>query len=146
MKNVLRWLPLALLSLALLIAAICFGGQAKEHYAQQQFEMSLTPTPEPTMLSVMQVTPDPDAPTPEPVLRSGSQGDAVLRLQNRLQELGYYTGTPDGQYGPATRDAVALFQQQNGLDSDGIAGSQTTSLLYSDATRPCAATQDTEQP
>ena len=51
-------------------------------------EMSLTPTPLPEIPgSVMAVTADPSAPTPEPVLRTGSRGDDVKTLQSRLHDL-----------------------------------------------------------
>ena len=53
-------------------------------------EMSLTPTPLPEIPgNVMAVTPDPLAPTPEPVLRTGSRSEEVKTLQSRLHDLGY---------------------------------------------------------
>jgi peptidoglycan endopeptidase LytE len=63
------------------------------------------------------------------VLKEGMSGDGVLRLQQMLHDLGYYTGTPDGAYGPGTRSAVASFQAANGLTVDGIAGSGTLGAL-----------------
>ena len=99
-------------------------------------EMSLTPTPippEPT--SVWQVTPDPSLPTPEPVLRSGSRGEDVSNVQSRLKNLGYYTGEVDGQYGAGTKEAVSVFQRQNGLDADGIVGAETRQVLFSAAAK-----------
>ena len=77
-------------------------------------------------------TPAPTA-TPESVLlNTGAQGEAVKRLQERLQELGYYSGKIDGDYGKGTRNAVIAFQRQHGLDADGIAGQQTQAALYAD--------------
>ncbi len=52
-------------------------------------------------------------------------------LQKRLQALGYYTGEIDGQFGPGTREAVVAFQKNNGLDADGLAGTETLKVLYS---------------
>ena len=43
-------------------------------------------------------------------------------MQERLQELGYYQGEVDGQFGPGTKEAVIAFQKMNGLDADGLAG------------------------
>ena len=102
----------------------------------------------------MQVTIDPSLPTPVPVLRSGAQGEAVWQLQERLQALGYLTGSVDGQFGPATKEAVQMFQRQHGLTADGIVGEDTRELLYSDSAQPYAtptpaptqAAQATEAP
>ena len=64
-------------------------------------------------------------------LKKGSRGEEVLILQQRLQELGYFSDAADGEFGSATRDAVLEFQRRNGLDVDGIAGKQTQKKLYS---------------
>ena len=95
-------------------------------------EMSLTPTPLPEIPgNVMEVTPDPSAPTPEPVLRTGSRGEEVKTLQGRLHDLGYYSDEIDGQFGAGTKAAVIEFQQTNGLEADGMVGSETKAILYS---------------
>ena len=102
-----------------------------------QREMSLTPTPLPEVPdNVMAVTPDPAAPTPEPVLRTGSRGQDVKDLQSRLYTLGYYTGEIDGQFGAGTQAAVIDFQRANGLDADGMAGSETKAVLFSAEAKP----------
>ena len=44
-------------------------------------------------------------------LSSGDSGDAVVQLQTRLAELGFFTGTLDGTYGSDTTSAVKRFQQ-----------------------------------
>lgn len=103
-------------------------------------EMNRTPTPVPPYGNVMRVTIDPSLPTPPPVLRSGSEGELVTKLQQRLQELGFYTTAVDGQFGPGTREAVILFQRQHGLDADGIVGEETSGLLYSDQAHPVVVT------
>ncbi|MCR4876751.1 MAG: D-alanyl-D-alanine carboxypeptidase family protein [Clostridiales bacterium] len=64
-------------------------------------------------------------------LNSGSRGEEVRILQLRLTELGYFTGEADGNYGPATKEAVRAFQKRNGLAVDGIAGKKTQTRLYS---------------
>lgn len=100
-------------------------------------EMSLTPTPLPQMPdSVWAEVVIPSGPTPEPPLSNGSHGEKVEELQKRLQELGYYDGEIDGQFGPGTRSAVVGFQKNNGLDADGLAGTETLSLLYSQDVKP----------
>lgn len=85
------------------------------------------------------------SPTPEySTLSSGAQGEAVKRLQTRLQELGYYTGKVDGDFGKGTKSAVTLFQKQHGLDADGIAGMKTLTMLYSDAAHTIVITPTPE--
>jgi len=64
-------------------------------------------------------------------LKNGSQGERVEKLQSRLQELGYYSGVVDGDFGDMTEKAFKLFQKQAGLYVDGIAGSDTD-YLYAD--------------
>ncbi len=58
----------------------------------------------------------------------GSRGDEVRRIQRKLKQLSYYTGSIDGIYGSNTQKAVISFQKSCGLTADGIAGPRT--LLY----------------
>ncbi len=53
----------------------------------------------------------------------------VELIQSRLTELGYYTGTIDGNFGPGTGKAVKAFQKAKGLTVDGIAGPATLSKM-----------------
>ena len=65
-------------------------------------------------------------------LNVGDSGEAVLNLQRRLVELGYASGTPNGDYGQATINAVAFYQQCNGMEADGLATAWLQSVLFSD--------------
>ncbi len=65
------------------------------------------------------------------LLKLGSAGMEVRKLQGRLSELGYYAGGVDGIYGETTVTAVKAFQRNNGLSGDGQAGAQTQKKLYS---------------
>lgn len=68
------------------------------------------------------------------MLKDGSTGEEVTNLQNRLIELGYLeAGNNTGKFGPMTEEAVKAFQTKNGLQADGMAGSATQALLFSDA-------------
>ena len=74
-------------------------------------------------------------PAPTPVasyatLRKGDQGPEVVTLQQALTELGYLNGAADGNFGTGTQTAVKKFQEDNGLDADGIAGKMTQEALY----------------
>ena len=50
-------------------------------------------------------------------------------LQEALMMCGYYPGTVDGMMGPTTNKAIKQFQEDNGLDADGIAGPSTKKQL-----------------
>lgn len=61
-------------------------------------------------------------------------GDDVQLVQQRLADLGFrQVGVIDGIFGPATDAAVRAFQQQQGLDVDGIVGPQTWTSLFNAA-------------
>jgi peptidoglycan hydrolase-like protein with peptidoglycan-binding domain len=56
------------------------------------------------------------------LLKLGSKGPAVAKLQRRLTVLGYRPGGADGVFGAATAAAVLAFQKRNGLGRDGVVG------------------------
>lgn len=88
------------------------------------------PTPEPTPVPV------PDETTQEAplkTLRSGSSGDAVRRLQLRLEELGFLDMVPSATYGSGTIAAVKLFQSAANIKKTGKADSKTQLAAYSAA-------------
>jgi hypothetical protein len=60
-----------------------------------------------------------------PPIQEGSTGQRVRQLQRGLRALGYEPGTIDGAYGPATRQAIIEFQEDNQIEADGIAGRAT---------------------
>ena len=59
------------------------------------------------------------------ILRSGMQGEAVKRLQERLRILGLFSGEVDGIFGAQTLEAVKTFQERNNMTVDGIVGRKT---------------------
>ena len=67
------------------------------------------------------------------VVKLGVTGTEVLRLQKRLEQLGYYTSAKDSKCKADDVAAIRLFQTKNGLSSDGIAGFDTQVRLYSDS-------------
>jgi peptidoglycan hydrolase-like protein with peptidoglycan-binding domain len=71
----------------------------------------------------------PPAPEADGTLELGESGDAVAALQQRLVDLGYWMGEPDGTYGQLTRQAVMAFQKVEGLSRDGVAGPATQAQL-----------------
>ncbi|MGH9251832.1 MAG: peptidoglycan-binding domain-containing protein, partial [Acidimicrobiales bacterium] len=90
-----------------------------------------TTTAPPTTTTVPPTTtttapPDPGA---DGTLELGEGGQAVLALQQRLVDLGYWLGSADGNYGQLTRQAVMAFQKAEGLGRDGVAGPITQGRL-----------------
>lgn len=64
-----------------------------------------------------------------PVLRVGSRGPIVARVETRLSGLGYLTGPADGQFDGKLRRAVRAFQMANHLHVDGVIGPDTWGRL-----------------
>ncbi|KNZ70726.1 peptidoglycan-binding lysin domain-containing protein [Thermincola ferriacetica] len=63
------------------------------------------------------------------VLKRGSRGPEVKMLQERLAELGYYTGPIDGVFGRRTEMAVRAFQREKGFPETGIVEEVTWAAL-----------------
>lgn len=57
------------------------------------------------------------------------QGDDVSQLQLHLQDLGFYPGHVDGNFGQQTYEAVRNYQRDYGLTVDGICGPDTLKAL-----------------
>jgi len=68
-------------------------------------------------------------------IRKGDRGDAVKRLQEVLNDLGYQAGSADGIFGNKTQNAAVAFQKARGLAADGLVGKKTKAALE-DAIRP----------
>ena len=60
--------------------------------------------------------------------RVGDQGTDVAEIQGQLVRLGYDVSA-DGDFGPATAEAVKAFQASHGMDVDGQVGSSTYAAL-----------------
>jgi lipoprotein-anchoring transpeptidase ErfK/SrfK len=62
-------------------------------------------------------------------LKVGDKGTAVVALQKRLNELGYWNGAADGKFGGTTQQAVFALQKAAGIGRDGTVGPQTQKAL-----------------
>jgi peptidoglycan hydrolase-like protein with peptidoglycan-binding domain len=62
-------------------------------------------------------------------IAAGARGWDVAALQFELHARGFLAGIVDGDYGPATADAVRRAQAFGGLPQDGIAGAATLAAL-----------------
>ena len=60
--------------------------------------------------------------------QQGDQGSEVAEIQGQLINLGYDV-IADGEYGPATVDAVRQFQESQGITPDGLVGPATYEAL-----------------
>ena len=101
------YLGLAVIIL-LVIAILYVGISALQDQHVYQREAAITPTPSITPRTV-RITEDPALPTSTPtpcILQKNSIGIEVKQLQQRLKDLGYYSGDVDGQYGTGTQTAA----------------------------------------
>lgn len=62
------------------------------------------------------------------LLKNGAKGELVSALQTKLAKLGFSVN-PDGQFGPATKQAVEDLQILFGYDVDGAVGDATEKLI-----------------
>jgi peptidoglycan hydrolase-like protein with peptidoglycan-binding domain len=53
----------------------------------------------------------------------------VRKLQERLKQLGFLSGSVDGDFGPMTEAAVKAAQSRYGLEVDGVVGGATWEAL-----------------
>lgn len=60
----------------------------------------------------------------------GLKGEQIKRLQGLLREAGVYHAPVTGVFDGATLSAIKKFQNSEGIEGDGIVGSQTLMLLY----------------
>ncbi|MCA1708650.1 MAG: peptidoglycan-binding protein, partial [Actinobacteria bacterium] len=78
--------------------------------------------------------PEPEPPPPKPdgdvpkypgkPLRLGSSGQAVKTWQSKMRERGWAIAV-DGEYGPHSERVCQAFQQEKGLEIDGVVGPKT---------------------
>lgn len=64
-------------------------------------------------------------------ISKGDTGSEVIKLQNALKSLGYYTGRVDGVYGSGTSASVKAFQRASGqlLTTGNVVGPKTREAL-----------------
>ena len=78
-------------------------------------------------------------------LQLNSNSTDVKKLQQRLDELGFYTGNITGNFGEKTRDAVIAFQKAAGLTADGIAGKRTLEAINAKAATASSSSVSTDK-
>ncbi|QQM43606.1 peptidoglycan-binding domain-containing protein [Streptomyces liliifuscus] len=110
-----------------------------------------TASPAPPRPTATTRAPSTGAPTPttsrpstppekaEPVtLRRGDEGPEVTELQQRLQQVALFAGTPDGDYDNKTETAVRNYQLTRGINNEdaGTYDKETRTRLESETTEP----------
>lgn len=128
-----NWIPLASLAVTALLVVLVIIAVGNLNRKQAELAFESTITPEPTL-----APPTIFARPTEALIRTGSIGPEVVQLQQRLNDLGYYQGEMDGQFGSGTRIAVETFQAQHGLKADGMAGTDTLGVLYGESAQTIA--------
>jgi len=64
------------------------------------------------------------------ILKRGSVGEDVEKIQIRLEEVGFPPGPINGKFGIGTESAVINFQRSKELLDDGIVGPKTVVVLF----------------
>lgn len=109
------------------------GGSAKSQSASATTASTFATIPLETTTSSSTTTTE--APTTSttaaPAAAANASIPTVLKLQERLAELGYDIGTPDGKWGARTTYSLMAFQKVEGLSVDGQDGPQTQAALAS---------------
>ncbi|MEG0986888.1 MAG: peptidoglycan-binding protein [Clostridia bacterium] len=65
-------------------------------------------------------------------MRPGDQGVRVMRMKERLKQLGYLIGALNNRYDKSTKIAIMDFQRRVRIKPSGNAGEKTLRRLYSD--------------
>lgn len=69
-------------------------------------------------------------------IERGAKGEAVSNIQQRLTELGYYSGKISGKFDTETQKAFKAFEKANSLESDGMASRADQVVLFSENAAP----------
>lgn len=81
------------------------------------------------------------SPPPEN-LKEGTEHAYVVQLQEKLMKLGFMENDEPTQfYGPVTAASVKIFQRQNNLAQDGIAGAETLAAIMSEEAKHYAVSK-----
>ena len=64
------------------------------------------------------------------IIPYGERSTAVRRMQSALKKKGYFSGSVDGKFGPATKKAIIRYQTAIGIKADGKPGNRTLNALY----------------
>lgn len=121
------------LALSLLLAACSSadanGRSAKSQAATATTGMTLATLPPETSTTTSTTEAPTTTTTAAPQQAAVASIPEVLAMQERLAELGYDVGTPDGKWGARTTYSLMAFQKVEGLTRDGQFGPETEAAL-----------------
>jgi peptidoglycan hydrolase-like protein with peptidoglycan-binding domain len=123
-------------------ALILLSGCSSDN--SEKAEPFASAVPAPSAQPTTQPAPSRPVEKPRPVpkkLKKGAKGAEVLALQQRLTELGYWIGKPDGKFGLTTQQAIFAVQKAAKIDRDGVVGPQTQKAI-NQGVRPKARSTD----
>ena len=163
MKKILGILLLAILMMSInAVAEIDFSGMTLEELLEVQEQLSAaieiaqksnqseSEQPEQETLEPIATAQETPSPTLEEsvfrTLKRGDTGEDVLRLNQRLNALGYLSGEIQNKFTGKTKLAVKTFQKTVGLPNNGIADEKTQELLFSDEELPTPPPKPTPDP
>ncbi len=116
-----------------LVFAACSSADAGGRSNTAEVAADTTTTVEVTTTVETTTTSTTEAPTTTTTAEVRREATAaipsVLAMQQRLAELGYDIGTPDGQWGARTTYTLMAFQKVEGLTRDGADGPETQAAL-----------------
>ncbi len=102
--------------------------------APQRQTAVVTAPPATPAAQVTQETTGSVAAAPAPVPSTPVGNTDAFAVQKKLTELGLFSGTVDGFYGPMTANAIRAFEQRNGLEPTGaLTPDVIDAILRSDA-------------
>lgn len=125
------------------VAALQTPQQTQQNALQplQPANVALATTPAPAPVTQQIAPPVQPAPLAPPVQTTASTSAAPLaptgpspqvieRIQRELHDRGFYNGAVDGIAGPATSEAVRVFEQRLGVTANGEANEHVLQLLH----------------
>ena len=108
-----------------LLAVGLWLGLSLPAYCQSGTSPSPSIAPTPTVAPTPSQDPD--------YISIGVRSEFVVRMQQRLKDLGYYNYKPTGYFMYTTRKCLIDFQNRNGVMADGSVGQETKNLLFSNS-------------
>ncbi len=103
----------------------CLGGNQGNRVSVSAYRYN-------TVLSFQRLAPVKKLVIPDPILKKGSAGPAVVNLQDALKLLSINVGTSDGDFGKKTENGIKELQTRKpNLAINGIYNAETRDLLES---------------